>query len=462
MKVHPRVPAVSARTDPADFPTGKEIYATRDVESLQQMAAEHGTAVGALRRGPLGHAAALDQDAPGLPARRAWSKKWGSERVDAGVPPGPRGRGHRRQPGGPHARAGPRGERAEPEASARQRSSSRGASPVTRRSSRTTKAAGDDRPAPTVSPELKVAHAHAQARPALDTLPERLALAKTHGLSHIEFLEQLFSDEVSPTRRATRPAAGPGRPRLDPHMALEAWDDDAKVTYDRAVWSELVSLRFVDQARNAFILGPVGVGKTFMATASGTSPAAGGSASTSNGPTGSYKRLKAARLDASYEAEMRKLIGVDLLIIDDFALTSTRCDRDGGHLRARVERHHSAATVLTSNRDPPRVAGGHGRPVARPVRRRPPEERRVGARHRGRVLPPATRSRPSARTADGASAVEAAAAHLTPAGCRDHRVSRPWWARGGPMLLATGWSLGTGKRHIGRPHSCAPDQSFSA
>jgi len=50
-------------------------------------------------------------------------------------------------------------------------------------------------------------------------------------------------------------------------MTLEAWDDTAKITYDRAVWSELVSLRFVDQARNAFVLEPVGVGKTLFATA---------------------------------------------------------------------------------------------------------------------------------------------------------------------------------------------------
>jgi len=32
-----------------------------------------------------------------------------------------------------------------------------------------------------------------------------------------------------------------------------------------------------------------------------------------------HKRLKASRLDASYEVEMRKLIGVDLPIIDDLA-----------------------------------------------------------------------------------------------------------------------------------------------
>jgi len=34
------------------------------------------------------------------------------------------------------------------------------------------------------------------------------------------------------------------------------------------------------------------------------------------------RRLKASRLDASHDAEVRKLIRVDLLVIDDFALTA--------------------------------------------------------------------------------------------------------------------------------------------
>lgn len=123
-------------------------------------------------------------------------------------------------------------------------------------------------PTPTVSPELKVLMRKLRLGRLIDTLPERLALAKTHDLTHVEFLEQLFSDEV--TRRDGDSAGRRARAaRLDPHMVLEAWDEDAKIPYDRAVWSELVSLRFVEQARNAFIRGPGGMGKTFMATALG-------------------------------------------------------------------------------------------------------------------------------------------------------------------------------------------------
>jgi DNA replication protein DnaC len=205
--------------------------------------------------------------------------------------------------------------------------------------------------APVVSPELKVLMRKLKLGRLSDTLPERLALAKTHGLSHAAFLEQLFSDEA--VRRDAESAGRRARlAHLDPHMVLEAWDDDAKVTYDHEVWSELVSMRFVDQASNAFILGPVGVGKTFMATALGHIACRRRISVHFERAEKLHKRLKAARLDASHDAEMRKLIGVDLLIIDDFALTALGPAETADIYELVIERHRSAATVLTSNRDP--------------------------------------------------------------------------------------------------------------
>src|SRR5271169_2517247 len=204
---------------------------------------------------------------------------------------------------------------------------------------------------PSVSPELKVLMRKLKLGQLIDTLPERLALARSHDFSHTEFLEQLFSDEV--TRRDADSAGRRARAaRLDPHMVLEAWDEDAKITYDHAVWSELISMRFVDQARNAFILGPVGVGKTFMATALGHIACRRRISVHFERAEKLHKRLKAARLDASHDAEMRKLIGVDLLIVDDFALTALGAVETADVYELVVERHRSAATVLTSNRDP--------------------------------------------------------------------------------------------------------------
>ena len=206
-------------------------------------------------------------------------------------------------------------------------------------------------PAPSVSPELKSLMRRLKLGQLLDTLPERLALARTHDLSHAEFLEHLFSDEVqrrdasSATRRARNA-------KLDPTMRLEAWDDDAKVTYDKTVWSELCSMRFVEASQNALILGPVGVGKTFLATALGHIACRRRIGVHFERADRLLKRLKAARLDASYDQEMRKLIGVDLLIIDDFALAALDTIETADVYEICVERHRRAATVLSSNRDP--------------------------------------------------------------------------------------------------------------
>ena len=206
-------------------------------------------------------------------------------------------------------------------------------------------------PTPSISPELKSLMRRLKLGRLIDTLPERLSLAKSHELTHVEFLEQLFSDEAC--RRDSDSAGRRARAaHLDPTMVLETWDDTASITYDRAVWSELVSLRFVEQSRNAFVLGPVGVGKTFFATALAHIACRRHIGVHFERADKLHKRLKASRLDASYDQEMRKLIGVDLLVIDDFALQPLDATETADIYEICVERHHRAATVLTSNRDP--------------------------------------------------------------------------------------------------------------
>lgn len=66
----------------------------------------------------------------------------------------------------------------------------------------------------------------------IDTLPERLALAKTNKLSHAGFLQIVLADEVS--RRDTTSAGRRARSAgLDPTMTLDRWDPTAKINYDR-------------------------------------------------------------------------------------------------------------------------------------------------------------------------------------------------------------------------------------
>ena len=65
-----------------------------------------------------------------------------------------------------------------------------------------------------------------------------------------------------------------------------------------------------------------------------------------------FKRLKAARLDNSLDYEVRRLAGVELLILDDFALQPLDPTETADFYQLCVERHQRAATVATSNRTP--------------------------------------------------------------------------------------------------------------
>lgn len=206
-------------------------------------------------------------------------------------------------------------------------------------------------PAPIVSSELKVLLRAVKLGRCLDTLPERLTLAQTNELAHGEFLELVLADEVArrDSTSASRRAKVAG---LDPDMTLERWDDDTKLTYDRGTWNELCSLRFVDTGHNALIMGPVGVGKTFLATALGHAGIRRRYSVHFERTDVLLKRLRASRLDNSHPAEIRKLIRVDLLILDDFALQPLDATDTADVYELIVERHRTAATVVTSNREP--------------------------------------------------------------------------------------------------------------
>jgi transposase len=81
VKVHPRKAPGQRCTDPADYPTGKEIYATRDLDRLRRMASDHGEAIGVYAQ------ALLDTPLPWTKMRQVYRllglvKKWGSARVE--------------------------------------------------------------------------------------------------------------------------------------------------------------------------------------------------------------------------------------------------------------------------------------------------------------------------------------------------------------------------------------------
>jgi len=185
----------------------------------------------------------------------------------------------------------------------------------------------------------------------LDTLPDRLVLARQQKMPHQDLLLVVLSDEAS-RRDSLAVTLRVERAHLDPALHLEAWDATAKVTFDRALLNELASLRFLDTHAHVAIVGPVGVGKTFLAHALGHIACRRGASVLARRADHLLKTLKHARLDNSYEAELRKLLAVDLLILDDFAIDVLDPTESRDLYEILTERHRTASIIVTSNRGP--------------------------------------------------------------------------------------------------------------
>lgn len=204
---------------------------------------------------------------------------------------------------------------------------------------------------PTIDPDLAATLRRLKLGQVLTTLPERLALAKTNQLSHAELLQIVMSDEVS--RRDSASATLRAKTAsLDPTMMLDRWDPSATVTYNRSLLDELASLRFVDAGNNVIIMGPVGVGKTFLATALGHTAIRRRHSVHFERTDRLLKRLRVSRLDNSHDVEIRKLLRVEVLILDDFALAAMDANDTAAIYEIIVERHRRASTIITSNREP--------------------------------------------------------------------------------------------------------------
>ena len=184
-----------------------------------------------------------------------------------------------------------------------------------------------------------------------DTLPERAALARQHKLSHIGFLETLLADEVS--RRESRSAAlRANKAGLDPTMRFDTWTAQQDLRYDRTLLGDLTSLRFLDAGQSAIILGPVGVGKTHLANALGHIAIRRRHSVLFARSDKLFPWLRAAPLEHTVDAAIRRPAAVDVLIIDDFALRPLGATETSDFYEIVVERHQNKTTIVTSNREP--------------------------------------------------------------------------------------------------------------
>jgi DNA replication protein DnaC len=183
----------------------------------------------------------------------------------------------------------------------------------------------------------------------LDTLPERLALARRDQLDYAAFLEIILADEV--TRRDNR--------NVEIHLQqagfeeicrLEDFDWTASITADRRLLDAVFSLDFLNRHEHVLFVGPVGVGKSFLSQALGYAAVRAGHSVRFIRADAFFRTLAQARVDHTLEKTFRSFISPDLLILDDFGLQKLTPQQSTDLYELIIARHRQSSLVVTSNR----------------------------------------------------------------------------------------------------------------
>jgi DNA replication protein DnaC len=183
----------------------------------------------------------------------------------------------------------------------------------------------------------------------LNTLPERLALARRDQLDYAAFLEIILADEV--TRRDNRNleihllAAG-----FEEVCRLEDFDWTAPITVDRRLLDAVFSLDFINRHEHVLFVGPVGVGKSFLSQALGYAAVRSGHSVRFIRADAFFRTMAQSRVDHTLEKTFRTFISPNLLIMDDFGLQKLTAQQSTDLYELIIARHRQSSFAFTSNR----------------------------------------------------------------------------------------------------------------
>jgi DNA replication protein DnaC len=204
-----------------------------------------------------------------------------------------------------------------------------------------------------ISQSLKTAMKRLKLGGLLPTLPERVAYARKTKLTELDFLELALHDEIA--RRDEKNLAGRlARAGFQEEQTFEGFDWDAPVTFDRDRVRDLFTLGFVERQEDVIFLGPVGVGKTFLASALGHAACRAGYDVLFLRADHMLQALHQARADHSSEKVLRRLLAPDVLILDDFGLRRLDARQSSDFYRSyssatAVPRRSSRATAPSTS-----------------------------------------------------------------------------------------------------------------
>lgn len=181
----------------------------------------------------------------------------------------------------------------------------------------------------------------------LKTLDTRLVEAQENGWSYSDFLSALVTDEKG-YREQKSTEYKIKRAKFRRPASFDQFDYRAKRTLKKSQIEELKQLSFLRNKQNLLLLGPTGVGKTFVATAIGYHACNEGFTCQFMGLNLFVEQAALNRTAGTFLRFRDRMIRADLLILDDFGLKKFTPTVTQDFYDILEERYQEKSTIVTS------------------------------------------------------------------------------------------------------------------
>ena len=172
--------------------------------------------------------------------------------------------------------------------------------------------------------------------------------AQADELAHPEWLALLLDREASERHNRRLLYRLRNAKLRQPQAAIEDVDYRTPRRLDRALFQQLASGKWIEEHRNLIIIGPCGVGKSWLACALGQKACRDDRSVLYKRFPRLFAELELGRGDGRYPRLFRALTKVNLLILDDWGPDRLSANERRDLLEILEDRYANAATLITS------------------------------------------------------------------------------------------------------------------
>ena len=136
--------------------------------------------------------------------------------------------------------------------------------------------------------------------------------------------------------------------KLRDSACIENVDFKTPRALDKSLVVRLAGSDWIKKAQNVIVLGPTGVGKTYLACAIANSACRNGFAAMYKRAPRLYQEVAIARADGSYPKLMNRLSKIKVLIVDDFCIVPMTDPERRDLLEVLEDRQSISSTIIAT------------------------------------------------------------------------------------------------------------------